>query len=192
MDGSKADIGDGNGPRMFMVPESLKAVALWYDSAKLATPPATTDALMAGVKDGSIKLGLNQNAYHNFGLSGAFGGTLMDDTGNCVADQTTGWADSYKFMSDLKAAGAKFYTDGNALKQDYQTGVLNAVIDGPWQTADFSKAVPTSAVARSRPAPARRTRSPAPTAGTSTRTARTLTSPSRSPSRWCRPRRSRS
>ena len=41
-------------------------------------------------------LGLNQNAYHNFGLSGAFGGTLMDDTGKCVADQTTGWADGFK------------------------------------------------------------------------------------------------
>ena len=86
-------------------------------------------------------LGLNQNAYHNFGLSGAFGGTLMDDTGKCVADATTGWADSYKYMADLKAAGAKFYTDGNALKQDFQTGKLNAVIDGPWQTADFVKAL---------------------------------------------------
>ena len=60
----------------------------------------------------------------------------MDDTGKCVADQTTGWADSYKFMADLKAAGAKFYTDGNALKQDFQTGKLTAVIDGPWQTAE--------------------------------------------------------
>lgn len=145
VDGSKADIGDGKGPRMYMVPESLKAVGLWYDSAKVATPPATTDALMAGVKDGSIKLGLNQNAYHNFGLSGSFGGTLMDAAGKCVADQA-GWADAYKYMADLKAAGAKFYTDGNALKQDFQTGALNAVIDGPWQTADFTKAVPTAKV----------------------------------------------
>ncbi len=147
VDGSKVDLGDGKGPRMFMVPESLKAVALWYDSAKVATAPATADALLAGVKDGSIKLGLHQDPYFTFGLSGAFGGTLMDDTGKCVADQTTGWADAYKFQSDLKAAGAKFYTDGNALKQDYQTGALNAVIDGPWQTADFVKNVPGSAVA---------------------------------------------
>ena len=135
IDGSKVD------GKFFMVPESLKAVAMWYDKSKVATAPATTDALLAGVKDGSVLLGLNQNAYHNFGLSGAFGGTLMDDTGKCVADATTGWADSYKFMADLKAAGAKFYTDGNALKQDFQTGKLTAVIDGPWQTADFVKAL---------------------------------------------------
>jgi arabinogalactan oligomer/maltooligosaccharide transport system substrate-binding protein len=129
------------GGKFYMVPESLKAVAMWYDSSAVTAPPTTADALLAAVKDGSVKLGLNQNAYHSFGFSGAFGGTLMDDTGKCVADQTTGWADSYKFMADLKAAGAKFYTDGNALKQDFQTGALNAVIDGPWQTADFKKAL---------------------------------------------------
>jgi arabinogalactan oligomer/maltooligosaccharide transport system substrate-binding protein len=135
VDGSKVD------GKMYMVPESLKAVAMWYDKSKVTAAPTTTDELLAAVKSGAVKLGLNQNAYHNFGLSGAFGGTLMDDTGKCVADQTTGWADSYKYMADLKAAGAKFYTDGNALKQDFQTGKLTAVFDGPWQTADFSKAL---------------------------------------------------
>jgi arabinogalactan oligomer/maltooligosaccharide transport system substrate-binding protein len=140
------------GDKFYMVPESLKAVALWYDGTDIATAPATTDALLAGVTDGSIKLGLNQNAYHNFGLSGAFGGTLMDDTGKCVADQTTGWADSYKYMADLKAAGAKFYTDGNALKQDFQTGKINATIDGPWQTADFTKSLGDNAAVAPMPA----------------------------------------
>jgi arabinogalactan oligomer/maltooligosaccharide transport system substrate-binding protein len=134
VDGSKV-----NGS-FYMVPESLKAVALWYDKSKVAAAPADTAALLAGVTDGSIKLGLNQNAYHSFGFSGAFGGQLMDDSGKCVADQG-GFADGFKLQADLKAAGAKFYTDGNALKQDFQTGALNAVIDGPWQTADFTKAL---------------------------------------------------
>jgi arabinogalactan oligomer/maltooligosaccharide transport system substrate-binding protein len=134
VDGSKV------GDKLYMVPESLKAVALWYDKTAIATPPATTDELLAGVKDGSIKIGLNQNAYHMFGFSGSFGGKLMDDTGKCVADQG-GFADAFKYFQDLKAAGAKYYTDGNALKQDFQTGKLNAVIDGPWQTADFKTAL---------------------------------------------------
>ena len=60
-------------------------------------------------------------------------------TGKCVADQG-GFADAYKYLQDLKAAGAKYYTDGNALKQDFQTGKLDAIIDGPWQTADFTTA----------------------------------------------------
>ena len=132
IDGSKVD------GKFFMVPESLKAVALWYDKTAVPTPPATTDALLAAVKDGSVKLGLNQSMYHNFGWGGAFGGQLMDDTGKCVAD-TTGFADAFKFLQDLKAAGATFYTDGNAQKQDFQTGKINVTVDGPWQTADFVK-----------------------------------------------------
>jgi arabinogalactan oligomer/maltooligosaccharide transport system substrate-binding protein len=140
VDGSKADLGDGKGPQLFMVPESLKEVALWYDKSAVPTAPTTTDAMLAAVKDGSLKLGLNQNAYHMFGFSGAFGGTLMDATGKCVADQG-GFADAFKYFQDLKKAGAKYYTDGNALKQDFQTGKLNAVIDGPWQTADFKTAL---------------------------------------------------
>jgi arabinogalactan oligomer/maltooligosaccharide transport system substrate-binding protein len=115
-------------------------VALWYDKSAVPTAPATTDDLLTGVKGGTIKLGLNQNAYHSFGFSGSFGGKLMDDTGKCIADQG-GWADAYKYFQDLKAGGAKWYTDGNALKQDFQTGKLNAVVDGPWQTADFKKAL---------------------------------------------------
>ncbi|MEO8273617.1 MAG: extracellular solute-binding protein [Chloroflexota bacterium] len=130
------------GGKFFMVPESLKAVALWYDGTALPTPPATTDALLAGVTDKSIKLGLHQDPYFQFGWSGAFGGKLMDDTGKCVADQG-GWADSYKYAADLKAAGAKFYTDGNAMKQDFQTGKLNAMVDGPWLTADLTTAFAT-------------------------------------------------
>jgi arabinogalactan oligomer / maltooligosaccharide transport system substrate-binding protein len=137
INGSKADTGDGKGPQFYMVPESLKAVALWYDKSAIATPPASTADLLAGVQSGAIKLGLNENAYHMFGFTGSFGGKLMDDTGKCIADQG-GFADAFKYFQDLKAAGAKYYTNGDDLKQDFHKGVLNAVIDGPWQTADFT------------------------------------------------------
>jgi arabinogalactan oligomer/maltooligosaccharide transport system substrate-binding protein len=130
IDGSKVD------GAFYMVPESLKAVALWYDKSQIATPPADSAALLAGVKDGSIKLGINQGVYHQFGWTGAFGGTLMDDSGKCVADQA-GFADAFAYLKELKDAGATFNTDGNALKTAFQTGEINAIIDGPWQTADF-------------------------------------------------------
>jgi arabinogalactan oligomer / maltooligosaccharide transport system substrate-binding protein len=145
LDGFSATAVSGSqvGGKFFMVPESLKAVALWYDGTAIATAPATTDALLAGVKDKSIKLGLHQDPYFQFGWSGSFGGKLMDDTGKCVADQA-GFADAYKYAADLKAAGAKFYTDGNAMKQDFQTGKLNAMVDGPWLTADLTAAYATT------------------------------------------------
>ena len=130
------------GGKFYMVPESLKAVALWYDGTAITKAPATTDELMAGVKDGSIKLGLHQDPYFQFGWSGSFGGKLMDDTGKCIADQG-GWAEAYKYAADLKAAGAKFYTDGTAMKTDFQTGKINAMVDGPWLTADLTTAYGT-------------------------------------------------
>jgi arabinogalactan oligomer / maltooligosaccharide transport system substrate-binding protein len=134
IEGSKVD------GSFYMVPESLKAVALWYDKSALATPPTTSEELLAGVTDGSIKLGVNQGVYHQFGWTGAFGGTLMDDTGKCTADQA-GFADAFAYLKSLKDAGATFNTDGNALKTDFQTGKINAMIDGPWQTADFRTAL---------------------------------------------------
>jgi arabinogalactan oligomer/maltooligosaccharide transport system substrate-binding protein len=149
IDGSKVVV--AGTPKMFMVPESLKAVALWYDKSKVATPPATTDALLAGVKDKSILLGIHQDSiYFNYGWAGAFGGKLMDDTGKCIADQG-GWADGFKYLADLKAAGAKFYTDGNVLKQDFQSGKINVTIDGPWQTADFVKSLAANAAVANMP-----------------------------------------
>jgi arabinogalactan oligomer / maltooligosaccharide transport system substrate-binding protein len=134
LDGSKVD------GSFYMVPESLKAVALWYDKSKVATPPTSSDELLAAVKDGSVKVGINQGVYHQFGWTGAFGGTLMDDTGKCTAD-AGGFADAFAYLKELKDAGAMFNTDGNALKSAFQTGEINAIIDGPWQTADFRTAL---------------------------------------------------
>ena len=134
IDGSKVD------GAFYMVPESLKAVALWYDKSKVATPPTTSDELLAAVKDGSVKIGINQGVYHQFGWTGAFGGQLMDDTGKCTAD-AGGFAEAFAYLKSLKDAGAVFNTDGNALKTQFQTGEINAIIDGPWQTADFRTAL---------------------------------------------------
>ena len=134
IDGSKVD------GKFYMVPESLKAVALWYDKSAVPTPPADSDALLAAVKDGSVKIGINQGVYHQFGWTGAFGGQLMDESGKCTADQG-GFAEAFAYLKSLKDAGAMFNTDGNALKSAFQTGAINAIIDGPWQTADFRTAL---------------------------------------------------
>jgi arabinogalactan oligomer/maltooligosaccharide transport system substrate-binding protein len=133
IDGSKVD------GSFYMVPESLKAVALWYDKTALPNPPTTSDELLAGVTDGSIKLGINQGVYHQFGWTGAFGGVLQDGTGKCTAD-AGGFADAYGYLKTLKDAGATFNTDGSAIDNGFKTGTLNAIIDGPWTTADFRTA----------------------------------------------------
>lgn len=124
--------------KIFGVPGIAKAVALYYNMETLPTPPATTDELLQLVKDGK-KIAINQSAYHNFGwLTGAFGGTLMDADGVCVADQG-GFADALQFMADLKAAGANFETDGGKADTLFRQGDVDMIINGPWVLADYKK-----------------------------------------------------
>ncbi len=135
LDGSTVD------GKLVQVPESLKAVAVYYDTAKIASFPTTTDDLLAKVQDGSIKLGLFQGIYHMFGFWGAFGGQLMDDSGKCVAD-TTGVADAFTYYKSLKDAGAIWYggTDGYAnMAAAFNSGEVDAIIDGPWAGGGYQE-----------------------------------------------------
>ena len=140
IEGSKVDI-DGTSS-FYMVPESLKAVAMWYDATEVTDPPTTTDELLAAVTAGTVKIGINQGVYHQFGWTGGFGGTLLNDDGTCAAADG-GFAEAFGYLKQLKDAGAVFNTDGNALKTQFQTGDINVIIDGPWQTADFRTAFGT-------------------------------------------------
>jgi arabinogalactan oligomer/maltooligosaccharide transport system substrate-binding protein len=141
VNGAKVPLDTGEG--IFMVPESLKAVGLFYDSASLATPPATTDELLAGVTDGSIKAGFfggNNGLYHNFGWWAAFGGQLMDDTGKCIADQG-GVADAYAYLVELQNAGATFYPNYDDMANGFKAGDINLIVDGPWATGGYKESV---------------------------------------------------
>ncbi|TAJ98973.1 MAG: extracellular solute-binding protein [Chloroflexota bacterium] len=139
IDGSKVDVDEDGTGEFYMVPESLKAVALWYNASEIATPPTTSEELLAAVTDGSVKLGINQGPYHQFGWTGAFGGTLLNEDGSCAAADG-GFAEAYAYLKDLKDAGATFNTDGAAIDNGFKTGDLTAIIDGPWTTADFRTA----------------------------------------------------
>ena len=71
----------------------------------------------------------------------SFGGKILADDGKCAATATTGVADSYKWLQDLKAAGMKFYQNDNDAKADLLSGKIAGFIDGPWQSGDLSKAL---------------------------------------------------
>ncbi len=126
--------------QIYGVPGIIKAVALYYNKSTVPEPPKTTDELLEMVEGGK-KIAINQNNYHNFGfLTGAFGGTLMDDTGKCVADQG-GFAEALQFMADLKAAGANFETDGGKADTLFRQGQVDMIINGPWVLGDYKNDV---------------------------------------------------
>jgi arabinogalactan oligomer/maltooligosaccharide transport system substrate-binding protein len=129
--------------KIYAVPGIIKAVALYYNKSKVATPPASTDelltALQGGSKFGMVALG-GGAPYFAFGWFPAFGGTLMDASGKCVGDQA-GFADAMQYLLDLKAAGADFESDGSKIATAFEQGSLDMIIDGPWMLGDYKKAL---------------------------------------------------
>jgi arabinogalactan oligomer / maltooligosaccharide transport system substrate-binding protein len=128
--------------KMYEIPESMKAVELFYDKSKLATPPASTDDWKANASKLGWVYGANGGgAYYLWGLLSSFGGKILNDDGTCAATDTTGVADALKWLQDMKAAGMKFYQNDNDAKADLLSGKIAGFIDGPWQSGDLSKAL---------------------------------------------------
>ncbi len=130
--------------KIYAVPGIAKAVGLFYNKSTVPTPPKTTDDLMNLVKSGK-KLGfVNNGAYYIWGFWSAFGGTLTDATGKCVADQTTGFADALQYLADLQTAGATIDSDEGKLDTAFEQGQLDMIIEGPWVLGDFEKNLSTN------------------------------------------------
>lgn len=131
VDGMKVD------GKLYGVPESAKAVALYYNKSMVSNPPKTTDELMKLVKDGKVMTNF-VGAYHMFGWAGSFGGKLLDADNKCIADQG-GWADALQYLLDLKAAGALFETDYGKAETPFRQGQAAFFVNGPWALADYKK-----------------------------------------------------
>jgi len=125
--------------KIYAVPGIAKAVGLYYNNTTISNPPKTTDDLMNLVKSGK-KIGIITGGYFVWGFWGGFGGTLLDSTGKCVADQG-GFADALQYFSDLQKAGATFDSDEGKLETAFSQGQLDMVISGPWVLADMEKAL---------------------------------------------------
>ena len=128
--------------KLFEIPESMKAVELFYNNTVIKTAPASTDDWLANAKQLGWVYGANGGgAYYQWGLFGSFGGTIMDaTTGKCTADKG-GVADAWKWLADMKTAGMHFYQNDNDAKADLLSGKIAGFIDGPWQSGDLTKAL---------------------------------------------------
>lgn len=128
--------------KLYGIPESLKAVALWYNKELLPTPPATTDELKALMESGQY-VAFSFGCYHHYGFFEAFGGQIFDDSWKVVADQGTGVTDAVSYLNDLyqisKANGwSKNDSDGLA---PFTEGQAVAITNGNWAMGDYYKAL---------------------------------------------------
>jgi len=89
--------------KVYLVPESLTALAMLYDSTRIATPPTTTDVLLALARDGG-RVGVATGPADGWGFYAAFGGTILDpSTGTCAATANAGVADALAYVRSVVA-----------------------------------------------------------------------------------------
>ena len=127
---------------LYGVPESMKAVAMWYNKDLLPTPPATTDELKA-LMEGGTQVAISFGCYHDFGFFGAFGGKIFDENWKVIADQGTGVVDAMTYLNDLyQIAKTNSWTkndsDGLAV---FQEGKAALITNGNWAMVDYQNAL---------------------------------------------------
>jgi arabinogalactan oligomer/maltooligosaccharide transport system permease protein len=130
-------------------PLSLKALALFVNTDKVHTPPASTDELLAALP------GLTHPERNEFGLAYeagdfyfhapflfGFGGTLFDATGHVTFD-TPAMAKSLAFVKGLQDRGWMPQEVSAALvKSLFNERRAAIVISGPWFTGEIDGSVP--------------------------------------------------
>jgi arabinogalactan oligomer/maltooligosaccharide transport system substrate-binding protein len=134
------------GGKLYLVPESLKAVVMYYDSEKIATPPATAAAFKDYVDKGG-KVAVPSGVYHVWGWYKAFGGSIFGDTGHQACNTGTGVGDAMDYIASLKAAGAVVDGSDPDLGQKYMNKEVDVMFNGNWVLADYLKARPGTKVA---------------------------------------------
>ncbi len=128
--------------RLYGIPESLKAVALYYNKELLPTPPTTTDELKALIESdtpASVSIG----CYHHWGFYGAFGGQVFDENWKVIADQGTGMVDAYTYLQSLyqtMVAKGLPKNDGEAAAP-FREGKIATTTNGNWALGDYKAAL---------------------------------------------------
>lgn len=128
--------------RIYGVPESLKAVAFWYNTDLMPTPPATTDELLKMMQDGT-PVSISYGCYHDFGFFGAFGGNIFDESWKVIADQGTGVVDALEYLKSLyqiSLANGWPKNDSDGLAP-FTEGKMAAITNGNWAMGDYKTAL---------------------------------------------------
>ena len=128
--------------KLYGIPESLKAVALWYNKDLMPTPPATTDELLKMMQDGT-PISFSFGCYHDYGFFSAFGGKVFDDSWKFVADQGTGMVDVMNYLKSLytiSVANGLPTNDSDGLAP-FKEGKTAAITNGNWAMGDYRTAL---------------------------------------------------
>jgi len=130
--------------KLYGVPESLKAMAFWYNKDLVATPPSSTEDLKA-LMEGGTEVVFNVGCYQGFGFFGSFGGKIFDDKFAFVTDAANQEkvTAAISYQNDLwqvakKNSWPKNDSEGLA---PFTEGKAAAILNGNWAMGDYRKAL---------------------------------------------------
>ncbi|MFC2042812.1 extracellular solute-binding protein [Chloroflexota bacterium] len=124
---------------IYGIPESTVVVALYYNKSLLETPPRGTEELLLLVQDGNIIANV-LSAYYLFGWSGGFGGRLLDEDGQCIADRE-GWVEAMQYLFDLKQAGGIFEPDHETAEGFFLREDAAMFVNGSWLYSNYQQSL---------------------------------------------------
>jgi arabinogalactan oligomer / maltooligosaccharide transport system substrate-binding protein len=132
--------------KVWALPESTEAIALWYNRDKVKTPPKDSDELLKMARD--VGLGLNQGFYQTAGLIFGAGGQLLDSSQKCILDQGKGTVDALNWMVQAKKT-PNVIVDSDAGKLDaaFKDGTIGMIFSGSWAASDYAKAMGADKIA---------------------------------------------
>ncbi len=126
---------------LYGIPESAKAVALYYNKSAITTPPATTTELLNMVQSQGKTFGTTGGPYFNYPFWGSFNGQLMNNSGFCIASQTNAFASAMSYFVSLRNAGAEMRGDYATVQNDFIVGNYDMIVDGPWGLTTYKAAL---------------------------------------------------
>jgi len=128
--------------KIYGVPESLKAVALWYNKDLLPIPPTTTQQLKS-IMDSGKQVAISYGCYHHYGFFGAFGGKIFDSNWKVIADQSQGVLDAMTYLDQLYQISARngwTTSDVDGLAA-FTGGKAALITNGNWAMGDYKAAL---------------------------------------------------
>lgn len=132
--------------KIWAFPESTEAVALYYNTDKIKTPPADADELLKMAQESGFAL--DSKFYHTMGIFSAFGAKLFDDNAKCILDQGDGAVKALEWLKTAKDT-PNVITDSQDAKLDaaFKDGNVALIFNGPWASGDYVKALGDGKVA---------------------------------------------
>lgn len=130
--------------KLYGLPESLTAVAFWYNTDLLPVAPATTDDLKA-LMEGGTPVSISFGCFHEWGFFGSFGAQIFDQQFNFVTDDSNQAkvTNAVSYLNELYQISVmkgwpRNFSDGLA---PFTEGSMAAITNGNWAMSDYRTAL---------------------------------------------------